>query len=90
MTKRVSQYFFWAGMRSDIHKKCKSCIKCASFQEQNNPGRPPLKIIEVGGIFECIGMDFLEMDTVKSGNKYAFVFQGYLSKWPIVRIYGQG
>ena len=47
-------------------------------------GRPPLKSIEVGGIFECIGMDFLEMDTAKSGNKYALVFQDYLSKWPEV------
>ena len=84
MTKRVSQYFFWVGMRGDIHKKCMSCIECASVQGQSNPGRPPLKSIEVGGIFECIGMDFLEMDTAKSGNKYALVFQDYLSKWPEV------
>lgn len=84
MAKRVSQYFFWVGMRNDIRKKCMSCIACASVQGQGNPGRPPLKSIEVGGIFECIGMDFLEMDTAKSGNKYALVFQDYLSKWPEV------
>ena len=84
MTKRVSQYFFWAGMRGDIHRKCMSCVTCASVQGQGNPGKPPLKSIEVGGIFECIGMDFLEMDTAKSGNKYALVFQDYLSKWPEV------
>jgi len=44
---------------------------------------PPLKS-KVGGPFKCIGMDFLEMDTGKSGNKYALVSQDYLSKWPEV------
>ena len=71
-------------MRGDIHKKCTSCIECASVQGKSNPGRPLLKSIEVGGIFECIGMDFLEMDTAKSGNKYTLVIQDYLSKWPEV------
>ena len=84
MNERVSQYFYWSGMRSDIHKKCMSCIECASVQGQSGHGRPLLKSIEVGHIFECIGMDFLEMDTAKSGNRYALVFQDYLSKWPEV------
>ena len=61
-----------------------SCIECASVQGQSGHGRPLLKSIEVGHVFECIGMDFLEMDTAKSGNRYALVFQDYLSKWPEV------
>ena len=60
-----------------MHRVCLS-------SRAKQPGRPPLKSIEVGGIFECIGMDFLEMDTAKSGNKYTLVFQDYLSKWPEV------
>ena len=84
MKNRVSQYFYWPGMRGDIHRKCMSCIECASVQGQSIHGRPLLKSIEVGGIFECIGMDFLEMDTARSGNRYALVFQDYLSKWPEV------
>ena len=43
-----------------------------------------MKNIEVGDIFEYIGMDLLEMDLAKSGNKYALVFQDYLSKWQLV------
>jgi len=81
MTKRLDQYFYWAGMRADVYRKCSSCVKCASVQGQGNPGRLPLKSIVVGGPFECIGMDFLELDTAKSGSKYALVFQDYLSKW---------
>ena len=84
MTQRLNQYFYWVGMRADVHRKCSSCVECASVQGQGNPGRPPLKSIEVSGTFDCIGMDFLEMDTGKSGNKYALVFQDYLSKWPEV------
>lgn len=29
-------------------------------------------------------MDFIELDKTKDGNKYALVFQDYLSKWPKV------
>jgi len=49
MTKRLDQYFYWAGMRADVYKKCSSCVECASVQGQGNPGRPPLKSIVVGG-----------------------------------------
>ena len=84
MNKRLSQYFYWPGMRADVHRKCLACVECASVQGQGNLGRPPLKSIEVGGPFECIGMDFLEMDAGKNGSKYALVFQDYLSKWPEV------
>ena len=31
-----------------------------------------------------IGMDFVELDVSTSGNRYALVFQDYLSKWPEV------
>ena len=57
-----------------------SCIQCASVQGQGYRGKPPFKSIEVGGPFECVGMDFLEMDRSKEGNRYALVFQDYLAK----------
>jgi len=37
-----------------------------------------LKNIEVGGQFECMGMDFQEMDRLKEDNRYALGFQDYL------------
>ena len=51
---------------------------------QGQKGKPPLVSIPVGGAFDCIGMDFVELDKTKDGNKYALVFQDYLSKWPEV------
>ena len=40
--------------------------------------------IPVGGPFDCIGMDFVELDVTEDGNRYALVFQYYLTKWPEV------
>ena len=81
---RLAQYYYWTGMGSDAHKKCESCVTCASVQGQGRKERPPLKSIRVGGAFECVGMDFKEMDMSKAGNKYVLVIQDYLTKWPEV------
>ena len=32
MYEKVSQYYFWSGMKGDIYKKCSNCITCASVQ----------------------------------------------------------
>ena len=84
MYQKVSQYYFWPGMKGDIYKKCSNCVTCASVQGQGRRHIPPLKSIPVGEAFECIGMDFKEMDMSKRGNRYALVFQDYLTKWPEV------
>ena len=84
LSQRISQYFYWNGLKSDVYKKCSSCVSCASVQGQGDRGRPPLVSIPVGGPFDCIGMDFVELDVSKQGHRYALVFQDYLSKWPEV------
>ena len=65
-------------------RKCESCVDCASVQGQGVKGTPPLVSIPIGGPFECIGMDFVELDKSTDGNCYALVFQDYLTKWPEV------
>ena len=84
MIQRIKQFYYWQGLRSDVHKKCSSCVTCASVRGQANRGKPPLVSIPVGGPFDMIGMDFVELDVSRSGNRYALVFQDYLSKWPEV------
>ena len=84
MVQRIKQFYYWNGLRSDVYKKCSSCVTCASVRGQGNRGKPPLVNIPVGGPFDMIGMDFVELDVSKSGNRYALVFQDYLSKWPEV------
>ena len=84
MYSRLKPYYHWRGMSSDILKKCESCVDCASVQGQGFKGKPPLVNIPVGGSFECIGMDFVELDQSADGNRYALVLQDYLTKWPEV------
>ena len=45
---------------------------------------PELHSIPVGEPFTCIGIDFKEMDESYDKNRFALVFQDYLSKWPEV------
>ena len=71
-------------MKSDVYKKCSSCVTCAAVKGQGNHGRPPIVSIPVGGPFDCIGMDFVELDVTQDGHRYALVFQDYLTKWPKV------
>ena len=40
--------------------------------------------IPVGGPFNCIGIDFVELDVTQDGHRYALAFQDYLTKWPEV------
>lgn len=82
--RKISQLYFWPGMAGDVYRKCISCVTCASSQGQGRRSKPPLKSIPVNGPFEYIGMDFKEMDLSRSGNRYALVFQEYLTKWPEV------
>ena len=84
LMQRVSQYYYWPQMKADIFKVCESCVTCLSTQGQERRPRPPLKSIPVGEPFECIGMDFKEFDVSERGNRYALVFQDYLTKWPEV------
>ena len=71
-------------MRGDAYEKCSSCVTCVSTQGQGRRTEPPLHSIPVSGPFDCNGMDYKEMDLSKSGNRYALVFQDYLTKWPEV------
>ena len=83
MLQKLKQYFYWPGMSSMIFKKCESCL-CATIQGQERRQNPELHSIPVGEPFACIGMDFKEMDESFDKNRFALVFQDYLSKWPEV------
>ena len=54
-----------------MYKVCESCVVCVSTQGQKRQKKPPLKSIPVGEPFECLSMDFKEMDLSDEGNKYA-------------------
>ena len=70
-------------MRGDIYQKYQLCVTCASAQDQKRR-QASQQSIPVGEPFECLGMDFKEMDLSNQVNWYALVLQDYLTKWPEV------
>ena len=69
-------------MRADVKKHCRSCITCASRDGPGRPLRPNLQQIPVGGPFNHVGVDVLQLPPTYNGNRYAIVFSDYLTKWP--------
>ena len=61
-------------MYSDVYSHCKRCLTYASYRGARHHTRPPLKPLEVGGPFERIGVDILEMPKTEQGNSYIIVF----------------
>ena len=80
----ISRQYWWKGMRAYVCRFCRSCLVCASRKGTGRKTRPPLKSIPVGGPFEMIGVDVLQLPLSHLGNEYAVVFQDYLTKWPEV------
>ena len=79
-TKMRTRYW-WKGIKSDVAKFCKSCLVYASRKGTGRKQRPPLQSIPVGGPFQMVGVDVLQLPLSQNGNQYAVVFQDYLTKW---------
>ena len=83
-------------LHSVVHDGGKECtLMCTSTvmvahsvqQLQGEGGRkskPLLNPIPVQRPFQIIGVDVLELPKTESGNKFAIVFQDFLTKWPMV------
>ena len=59
------------------------CLKCATYSTGSTV-RPPLTPIPVAGLFDRVGVDFVQLPMTRRGNRYAVVFVDYLTKWPEV------
>lgn len=79
----LSRHYWWPRMRADLTNWCRSCRRCAS-RSVGRPVRPPLTPIPVGGPFDRVGVDVLQLPKTSSGKRYAVVFMDYLTKWPEV------
>ena len=84
LSATLSTQYWWRGMRADVRRYCRSCLICVSRKGTGRKKRPPLQSIPVGGPFEMIGVDVLQLPLSHQGNQYAIVFLDYLTKWPEV------
>ena len=65
---QLSRHYWWLRMRKDIAQWCRACLTCAS-RSVGSPVRPPLTPIPVGGPFDRVGVDVLQLPKTKRGNK---------------------
>ena len=79
--KMLAQHYWWEGMYRDVHLHCRGCLPCAAYRGSGPKARPLLKPIPVGGPFQRVGVDILEMPQTAQGNRYIVVFADYLTKW---------
>ena len=79
--EKLARRYWWEGMYRDVVQHCKACLTCASYRGAGHRNKPPLKPIEVGGPFERVGVDILEMPPTERENRYIVVFVDYLTKW---------
>ena len=70
-------------MRVDIDSWALPCQVCAS-RSVGKPLHPSLVPLLVGGPFDRVRVDVVQLPTSRKGNKYAVVFIDYLTKWPEV------
>ena len=60
-------------------------MSCSCFHTGSGEAKEAtFTLYPVGELLQCMVMDFKEMDTSTDGNRYALVFQDYLTKWPEV------
>ena len=63
-----------------MHTRIVRAVLHALLSKDKDIRRGRLKSIKVGRAFECVGMDFKEMDASRAGDKYTFMIQDYLTK----------
>ena len=79
----LAKHYWWPRMRTDVNTWCKSCLTCAT-RRVGQAIKPELMPIPVGGPFDRVGVDILQLPKSSRGHQYAVVFVDYLTKWPEV------
>jgi hypothetical protein len=78
---RIREKYYWKNMKKDIEEYIRKCEKCQ--KRSKAVGKGPIHPIEVTGIWDTIGIDFVgPLKETENGNKYILVIMDYFSKWP--------
>ncbi len=77
----LRRQYWWPGMRTAVRRYRRACLVCALRKGQSRSFKPPLQPLPVGGPFDRVGVDILQLPLTLNGNQYALVFIDYLTKW---------
>ena len=81
---RITQRFFWPGVRKDVTEYCRSCKPCQLTSKYHTKFKAPMiSLPVVDQPFERIAMDIVgPLERSKSGNKYVLVICDYATRYP--------
>jgi transposase InsO family protein len=80
--KRLSEFWYWPGMRSDIEAHCKSCPTCLAVNTPPHSKPAPMGKLPTATEFNHrVHIDLLGMLPLDHGNKYLLVMQDAHTKW---------
>ena len=79
--ERLARRYWWCGMYGDVYRFCKGYLTCATCRGGGRRTRPLLMSIKVGGPFDWVEVDLMELPLTTQGNRYVVVFLDYLTKW---------
>ena len=93
--KKVAQKLKWPReswtllLQSGLVGKARGVYSALSVEESSQYDTVKMSILKgyelpVGGPFDRIGVDIVQLPTSHKGNKYAVIFMDYLTKWPEV------
>ncbi|CAG2220647.1 unnamed protein product [Mytilus edulis] len=78
---KVSERFYWFGMRRDVENYVANCVECVTRKNPSRTARAPLQPHYSGAPFEKIAIDILEVPMSDQGNRFIVVIGDYFSKW---------
>jgi len=79
---RIQEAYYWPGMRNDVEKSIKTCLKCQCYRPSPVPKGTSTIPTKVERPFARVGLDIIgPMPTTQNGNKFIIVLVDYFTKW---------
>ena len=79
---RITPYYYWSGMRSEIIKYVKSCIECQKYKPSNLKPMGLIQTLSSNQRFEVLAVDlFGPLPRTKDGYQWIFMVEDICTRW---------
>lgn len=81
-TARITQRYFWPGMRNEIAKYVRKCVKCQQYKSSNLKPAGIIQSVVSKQHFEVIAADlFGPLPETSEGYQYILIVEDVASRW---------
>ena len=78
--QRLQESAYWVGMAQNVAKYCRQCTVCQQAKLPA-PTPAPLTNVPIGGPWQMLAADILEVPVSRHNNRYLLVVTDYFTKW---------